>query len=395
MNDKFNLINFGYNPWSTYWKRNQTIFYMLSKESFIEKSFFINSTVWLGNLLTQPKKELAVPKLNNWKAVAGTTLEKDKIKIITPVALPFERRFRTLGGIKDAIYDRYLDCNSGGNVLLIINNPSGCTIEMIKRCAARSQFIIFDWSDDFEQFEEDAEKKALLIGNIEEFIKMANLVICVNDKLTERAKRINNNAYTVKNATNYFNFNNTNQSSGTRRRVIPHEAPVIGYMGWINEARLDCSLIEHAASAMPEWNFVFIGPRSHERALESLSEKYMNVHLLEPVPYDLLPRVLEQFDVCILPNKINDHTDGNDPIKIYDYLACGKPIVTTRTAGVEQFESMVNIANNSGEFLEMIKKCLLQDDDKAQRVKTGYENSWNVRFDELKGVICESLEHVR
>ncbi len=52
---KYNFINFGYNPWSFYWKRNQTIFYLLTREDLIDQALFINTPVWLVRFHTRPK----------------------------------------------------------------------------------------------------------------------------------------------------------------------------------------------------------------------------------------------------------------------------------------------------------------------------------------------------
>ena len=84
----YNLVNFGYDPWSSFWKRNQTMFYLLSREQFIEQAFFFNSAVWLIDLIRNPKKELTHPWLNNWKYVIPRGIDS-KITAFTPMILPF------------------------------------------------------------------------------------------------------------------------------------------------------------------------------------------------------------------------------------------------------------------------------------------------------------------
>ncbi len=72
-----------------------------------------------------------------------------------------------------------------------------------------------------------------------------------------------------------------------------------------------------------------MGPRVEPLPLGTRVPARPNVHILPPVPFRLYPACLSAFDVCILPNRVNAYTAGNDPIKIYDYLAGGTPIVAT------------------------------------------------------------------
>ncbi len=159
--------------------------------------------------------------------------------------------------------------------------------------------------------------------------------------------------------------------------------PVIGYIGWLNSLRLDDDLICYIAKSKPSWNFVFVGPKSDRYPLGK-AEGLDNVIVLDPVEYRRLYGIYDVFDVCILPNRINEHTSGNDPIKIYDYLASGKPVVSTRTAGVERVEDSICIADDNDEFVCLLEKAL---NEKMQfcdaRRTVAYHNSWQKRADDL------------
>ena len=254
---------------------------------------------------------------------------------------------------------------------------------------------VFDWSDDYEQFTQDPRQRASISKTIEYYLSHADIVFTINDRLTERAKVHNSTSFTIPNATNMFTFPVMKDTGSLPRDLVHIEHPIIGYMGWLNELRMDLELIEYIASARPMWNFIFIGPESHKLPLGTKIKTFHNVHILKPVEYQLLPSVLNLWDVCILPNKINAHTMGNDPIKIYDYLATGKPLVSTRTAGTERVVDYVYLADTKEQFLEHLDAIIAGKDSISQkdRIEKAFDNSWKNRFSEIMSVLHGYLKN--
>jgi glycosyltransferase involved in cell wall biosynthesis len=130
-------------------------------------------------------------------------------------------------------------------------------------------------------------------------------------------------------------------------------APVVGYAGKMQEM-FDVSLMTRIVSDLQDTNFVFIGQELNSRWMKSLWQ-YPNAHYLGDKPYSQLPQYLAAFDICIVPYNL-ERQHGVDPIKFYEYLAMGKPIVTTDIGGVSMFREFpqVRIAQNSKEFLDDI-----------------------------------------
>jgi glycosyltransferase involved in cell wall biosynthesis len=272
----------------------------------------------------------------------------------------------------------------------IINTQNLYPLNFIENNFTNKQLVIYDWSDDFEKFTSDDDQRIKIRNNVDFNIINSDVVFCINENLLSRAKELNNNSYLIKNATNFFTFENNN-----KRRVIDKnkDRPVIGYLGWINDERLDLDLMNYLAEIHKDVDFIFVGPKSHKGALEIITNKYPNVKLLPSVPYLLAPQVIQEFDVCILPNKINEHTAGNDPIKIFDYLASGKPIVSTRTAGTENLEHLINIADDKETFSYFLNKSLKEKISSQARVDFAKENSWAQRYLSVKDIIIEELEN--
>lgn len=392
---KYNLINFGYNPWGFFWKRNQTIFYLLSREEFIDRSLFVNSAVWPIDLLQCPRKQLSQPHINNWKYIVPRAIDH-KITAYTPSVLPFSSRSRIMDFItirlSRQVYKSYLT----RPVILLVNTPIKDMKRNVDILFPKAAIKVFDWSDDHEQFTQDPCEKEVVSKAIDYYVSHSDLVITINDRLTQKARVRNSASFTIPNATNMFTFP-ANDCSGSLPETLMHlKEPIIGYMGWLNELRLDLELIEYIAKARNSWSFVFIGPESHKDPLGPHIRALPNVHILKPVAYQLLSSVLARCNACILPNKINAHTMGNDPIKIYDYLATGRPLVSTRTAGTERLADYIYLADTKEEFLSHLDNIIAGNDymSKEMRIHMAFENSWKRRFEEflplLKGCLKES-----
>ena len=156
-------------------------------------------------------------------------------------------------------------------------------------------------------------------------------------------------------------------SNGVDKKVFsPHGAyefpsdmkslagPIVGYAGKMQEM-FDVDLMSHIVHQLPDVNFVFIGQELNSSWVKPLWQ-YPNAHYLGDKPYEQLPNYLAAFDVCIIPyNQERQH--GVDPIKFYEYLSMGKPVVTTNIGGVSVFRDFpqVRILENAGEFLEAVR----------------------------------------
>jgi len=344
--------------------------------------------VWLSNLVKNPRYELSQPKVNNWKAVLSRRSTYFKGKVITPVVLPMVGKNACCKKFNDFILNRMLSDITSTNTILLVNRPDSWTRDLVERRFSDASIKIFDWSDDFEQFSSDESTRRTIRDNVRYHIASSDVVLCVNDKLCKWAKDINPKSHVVKNATNFFTFEVERPATV---KSIRSGRPLIGYMGWINEQRLSVEIIEHLAKNRPEWDFAFVGPKSHEDALALLSAHFKNVRLIDPVPYLQIPGVLSQFDVCILPNLLNEHTAGNDPLKFFDYLASGKPIVSTNTAGAEYLAGYIEIAYDKQQFLDKISECLRNPKQQNERVAFGRLNSWTNRFNDVRELVYGAL----
>jgi glycosyltransferase involved in cell wall biosynthesis len=136
--------------------------------------------------------------------------------------------------------------------------------------------------------------------------------------------------------------------------------PVVGYMGALVESRIDPQIIGHIAQQKPNWQVVLVGPQDDFFASHPLHQ-LPNVHFLGTKPMAETPAYAHAFDVCINPQALNPMTVGNYPRKVDEYLACGKPVVATRTKAMEMFAKVTYLAEGPEDYVPLIAKALNED----------------------------------
>lgn len=141
--------------------------------------------------------------------------------------------------------------------------------------------------------------------------------------------------------------------------MVALSRPIVGYAGKMQEM-FDVVVTERVILEMKEVNFIFIGQKLDPGWVERLWH-YPNAHYLGDKSYEMLPQYLSAFDICTIPYSM-ERQHGVDPIKFYEYLAMGKPIVTTNIGGVESFSEypQVYIAENHDQYVSGLKTFVAQ-----------------------------------
>lgn len=167
-------------------------------------------------------------------------------------------------------------------------------------------------------------------------------------------------------------------------RIFSQNKPIIGYYGAI-ASWMDYELIKYLASKKPNYNFVIIGLDYDGSVSKSGLEQYSNIYVLPPVHYKKLPRYAYFFDICTIPFKINEITLSTSPIKLFEYMALKKPIVTTAMPECKKYKSVL-IGETYEDFLKKIDKGLsLSKDVKYLSLleKEAKENTWESKAQEI------------
>ena len=251
--------------------------------------------------------------------------------------------------------------------------------------AVDSGITVYHCSDDFAMQPSFPSSYADLERRI---FARSDLVICTAEALRQAKDGMHPHSYTVTNGAQIEHFAQT-QSPGIA--VAPElrelTGPIIGYVGSVFEW-LDQPMIANAANAHPEWNFVFVGPiTTNINSLRNLA----NVYFLGSRPYQSLPTYLKGFAVATVPFVFHEVTMRASPVKFYEYLASGVPVVATRLPDFYPFEHMAGLVLTKEEFVAALENALEDDEEQREaRMAEAHNHSWEARFRRIDELISDT-----
>ncbi|WP_020533006.1 glycosyltransferase [Flexithrix dorotheae] len=240
-----------------------------------------------------------------------------------------------------------------------------------------------------------AGEKYIAKHGIKAEVKVAkefDMTISTSKALQQKMLSFNSNSYYVGNATNFLLFDKA--ASKPTKELSNIVGKKVIYTGNIG-LRIDYELIRKSALINPDLQFIFIGPINHREFKGHKLEHIDNIHFLGPKPYEDLGKYLGEADVCIIPFLCNDLTKYIYPLKINEYWAAGKPVVTSRFADFGEHEKEIYTFKNAEEFGDAIRKAIKEDSTKkiASRKKIASVNTWENRILEFENLISIALKN--
>lgn len=247
------------------------------------------------------------------------------------------------------------------------------------RPAART---VYDWIDDLSVFPFDRD---FLEGNHRHALSEATLVVSVARRLHEQAVKVRSDALYLPNGVAYDHFASPAPlplADSQVTRLLDSRKPIAGYYGALAEW-FDYELLEAVAERRRDWNFLLIGPMLDASARQRGRTlfKRANVHWIGARPYEQLPEYLGLFDVALIPFVVNDITQATSPLKLYEYMAAARPIITTPMPECEGF-SVVTIIQDAEEMARSLDHSKAQGASEAFRAlcrNLAREHSWEHR----------------
>ena len=237
-------------------------------------------------------------------------------------------------------------------------------------------------------------KKNFFVENLENsLIKKSDFVFASSKKLYNKVRSINENSHFVPNGVDndFLNFPDktpekiNNFFNGLKK-------PVIGYIGALNNW-VDYELFEKIISMKSEWSFVIIGPviPGNEAKFSKIRRKN-NVFYVGSKKHFELPFYLCNFDLCIIVYRLNELTESILPIKIFEYFAYGKPVVSTKLPELNEFYGLIQFASSSEEFVEKMEFYLdnITSELIEQMKYTARTNVWKNKIKKIKKIITNT-----
>jgi len=251
----------------------------------------------------------------------------------------------------------------------------------------KSKILIFDAIDNLLEHDQMKSSRKYLQNMYGIVEHKANIIFSTSEDIIKNLFPNHKDAYYIPNGVSYKFYDN--KTSKTPPSDLPsNDFPIVGYVGLLQE-RVDTDILIKAIKNNKNVNFIFIGPELNPHHFENI-KRYSNVFFLGSKHHSEIPYYIEYFDVGIIPHKVNNFTKSMSPLKLYEYLASKKQVVTTPVPPSEEFEKFIHIATTSDEFSLKIQECLERPYQKFTKkdISSMIKNhEWKKRLDVMLEII--------
>ena len=303
--------------------------------------------------------------------------------------LEFEHRVNVVG--------RWLARQGISDAVLWVYHPGyGDSVARIPH-----SLIVYDCVDEYTAFPEFRRTKAWIAERERRLCQVAGVVACTAPSLYDTKQKLApGRTHFVHNVGDAAHF----EQALAPATEIPADVaslprPVVGFIGAVSDYKLNLDWMLHLSAARPDWSVVLIGPTGISDPSTDVGKlrARANVHLLGHRSYEQLPSYLKGFDVAVIPYRLNDYTNGVFPIKFFEFLASGRPVVISPLPAVREYWSSVRVADTAESFVQACDAALAEDDAAARqkRVELARLNSWDSRVAKLTALMLAALPPAR
>jgi teichuronic acid biosynthesis glycosyltransferase TuaH len=247
--------------------------------------------------------------------------------------------------------------------------------------AMKERAVVYDITDDWSEAPSfpDAARK-LMTSQDRALCSRADLVIVCSESLHASRQSLCRKILLLPNGVDVDHY----AAIGETVKESPWPRPVLGYTGTIHGDRFDVNLVAGVARAFPAGSILLVGPDHLTPAEKNCLAAVKNVHITGPVPYAEIPSRMEQFDICIVPHVETAFTNSLNPLKLWEYLAAGRPIVSTNVAGFNSYPALCRIASGIEAFTQACRDALAEHGAlRAERRAEAAKHRWDQRIDVL------------
>ncbi len=274
--------------------------------------------------------------------------------------------------------------------------------DVIGQCG--EQMVIYHAVDEYAAYEleyqaDQAANRPDSVQAMEQAIlRRADLALVTSGPLLASKQAFQPNTYLVPNGVDFAAFAAAlaQPQEPAALAGVPH--PRLGFVGAINE-KVDLRLLSTLAAANRAWQIVLVGPvtlRYNQDDLDALRSQ-PNVHVIGALPVAHVPHAIAACDVCLMPYKINAWTHHISPLKLYEYLAVGRPIVSTAIPAVTdsgELAPLVGVAHDAAEMTALVEQALSRTDDQAATARRAFaaQQTWDARVERIGELIGDALK---
>lgn len=375
------LIFVSMENWDTVWRRNQFVCAGLAKRYPDHKILFVG-------LARDVSNRLRAGKLAELRA-AGTFTVTESANITVTRPLKFFPNSLAWGRCANDVLLRAQVQRQARRLRLrsplLWLNPH-YAVHMVGRM--NESAVVYDITDDWSSLTQSLTQKECVVAQDAALCRRAGATIVCSERLYALKKDKAQRLFLIPNGVDAAHYRKVLDDKGPLPDIaVRWPKPVLGYTGTLHPDRVDVTLLAQLAERLTTGCIVLVGPDMLSADTWRRLQKRGNVFYGGTVPYAELPTVMRAFDVCITPHKVTPFTESLNPIKLWEYLAAGKPIVSTNVAGFRDYPQHVRIAEDADSFYRAVQEALREDPARGEaRRQEAVKHSWEARLDAIEAV---------
>jgi glycosyltransferase involved in cell wall biosynthesis len=380
------LIFISLEDWDDVWRRNQFVCAELIRRRPKLRILFVGLSINVSNSIRRGRVQ------DIFRASTYPVAGVERITVTHPPKL-LPDSLAVGRAINDALFRRHVRKIAGRvglrNPVLWLNPHYA--VHAAGRMGESA--VIYDITDDWTTLTQSPRLVQRIKEQDAELCRRADATIVCSERLRDMKRELATCLHLIPNGVDARHYARVLDGGAT----IPEEAhnwpkPVLGYTGTLHPDRVDVGLIESLAKSH-EGSVVLVGPNYLSADDNQRLLRAGNVFIPGPVPYARIPDYMAAFDVCITPHRMTPFTESLNPIKLWEYLAAGLPIVSTDVAGFRDYPQFVRLARTPAEFAAACRQALAEGGTKsALRREEAARHSWGSRVNEIEAVIASCLE---
>jgi len=304
------------------------------------------------------------------------------LSVLTPLALPvfgdgwMARLNRWLLRRQLGLVRRLL---GPGRPAVVVANP--LFVDSIE--ALRPHAVLYFVTDRLDA--DPATAAAVVARRDRQMAERADRILCVSEMLCRAYAAHGRKVKYLPHGVDFRHFAAASGPGPVPEDLAAIPKPIAGYVGSTEAVAFDARLVVATAEARPDWSFVLVGPVEDPKRFRG----HANIHLLGKRPYERVPDYLRGLTVCLLPLRGTEWVRYCNPIKLPEYLAAGKPVLSTDVPEVRRFRPHVTIADGPSEFAAALDRLRAEDDTNRRiaRIDKVRHETWDRRAEALEAVL--------
>jgi glycosyltransferase involved in cell wall biosynthesis len=388
------IVCFAPDAWGDIWRNRHRL---LSVFALRNKVLYVEPRIAVRSLLKKLRSGAVKPR--HFFGERVTEARENIFVYRDPIHLP-RTTWRGIGPAVDRLRDKLLLKAMGRlslkNPVLWLVRPDSWDVPG----KLREKVVMYQMVDDYLSYAGLTERARARIQEEERILaSRADILLVTSEYLLEVKRHLGDHLILVRNGVDRKTLEEGLRPEGDcPEELRGARRPIYGYIGGITE-KLDMDLLEKVAVDAREkqgGTLVFVGTlsASEPRAVSHIEKLRSLPHVLFLGQRDvsLIPAYLRAFDVCLVPYRIGSQSKAIDPLKLYEYLAFGKPIVSVDIPSVRRYAHVLKIGRTHEEFVRLLGEAALEKDQNLaeERRAIARENTWEARAEQISAAVEEA-----